>query len=176
MADVLIEEHGHYGFDCSKAVWKSDKIHDIYHACKLSSVLCDVDFVIETEENVILVEYKNSNIPEALAHATPDNEYNPFKGDKLQKIASKFFDSLHYLRVEGKEKPIHFVFVLEYPKGDSASRRGLRNRLKGLLPFELQKQDCFTAGVKLIEAVAVVNIEEWNEDTMYGQFPIVQIM
>lgn len=30
-------------------------------------------------------------------------------------------------------------------------------------------------GIKLIEAVDVVNIDEWNDDSVYGQFPIKQL-
>lgn len=170
MADLLIEEKGHYGFDPRHAVWASGKIHDDYNACGLTCILCDADFVFETPDSILLVEYKNANVPEARAHATPGNEYNPFLSEKLLKIASKYYDSMHYLRLLGKTKPIHFVFVLEYPKGDSASRKALRNRLKKHLPFELQER--VASGIKLIESVNVVNIDEWNGHTTYGQFPI----
>lgn len=42
------------------------------------------------------------------------------------------------------------------------SRKALRNRLK-------------KTGVKLIESVDVVNIDEWNHHAVYGQFPIMPI-
>ncbi len=170
MPDVLIEEKRNYGIDCRNAVWASDEIHEAYHACGLPDILCDADFVIETSDSILLVEYKNSNVPEARAHVTADTEYDPFQSDKFNKIVSKYYDSLHYLRLLGKEKPIHYVFVLEYPKGDSTSRRALRNRLKKRLPFDLQ--DRVGTGIKLIESVNVVNISEWNENVTYGQFPI----
>lgn len=170
MPDVLIEEKGNYGIDCRNAVWASDEIHEAYHACGLPGILCDADFVLETSDRILLVEYKNSNVPEARAHATANTEYDPFQSDKFNKIVSKYYDSLHYLRLLGKEKPIHYVFVLEYPKGDSTSRKALRNRLKKRLPFGLQ--DRVGTGIKLIESVNVVNISEWNENAIYGQFPI----
>ena len=170
MPDVLIEEKKNYGIDCRKAVWASDEIHEAYHACGLPEILCDADFVLETTDSILLVEYKNSNVPEARAHATHATEYNPFQSDKFNKIVSKYYDSLHYLRLLGKEKPVHYIFVLEYPKGDSASRKALRNRLKKRLPFSLQ--DRVGTGRKLIESVNVVNIDEWNIDAIYGQFPI----
>lgn len=170
MPDVLIEENRNYGIDCRSAVWASDEIHEAYHACGLPEILCDADFVLETTDSILLVEYKNSNVPEARAHATEATEYDPFQPKKFNKIVSKYYDSLHYLRLLGKEKPIHYVFVLEYPKGDSVSRRLLRNRLKDHLPFRLQ--DRVGTGIKLIESVNVVNISEWNENETYGQFPI----
>lgn len=170
MPDFLIEEKRNYGFDCRNAVWASDEIHKAYHACGLPDILCDADFVIETPDSILLVEYKNANVPEARAHATKDTEYDPFQPVNFNKIVSKYYDSLHYLRLLGKEQPIHYIFVLEYPKGDSASRKALRNRLKKHLPFKLQEMT--DTGIKLIEAVDVVNIDEWNDDSVYGQFPI----
>ena len=46
----------------------------------------------------------------------------------------------------------------------------LRNRLQKRLPYKLQLDD-----TKLIEAVDVLNIEEWNKHEYYGQFPIVSV-
>ena len=172
MPDLLIEEKGNYGIDCRNAVWASDEIHTAYDDGGLSN-LCDADFVIETPDCILLVEYKNANVPEARAHARKDTEYDPFQPVKFNKIVSKYYDSLHYLRLLGKEQSIHYIFVLEYPKGDSVSRKALRNRLKKHLPFKLQEMT--DTGIKLIEAVDVVNIDEWNDDSVYGQFPIKQL-
>lgn len=168
MPGFLREEHGHFRINCRAAKWKTGKIHDMYHACGLPDYLNDADFVIETETNLLLVEYKNASIPEAVAHAKEGQEYNPLERTKFQKIVRKYYDSLHYLRLVGNEKPVHFVFVVEYPKGDATSRRALRNRLKDSLPFELQKR--FNQGVQLIKEVAVVNMAEWNAHNIYGRF------
>jgi len=173
MPDVLIEEKGNYGIDCKNAIWASDEIHTIYHSCGLPEILCDADFVVETEDTILLIEYKNANVPEARAHATEATEYDPFQPKKFNRIVSKYYDSLHYLRLIGKEKPIHYIFVLEYPKGDSVSRKLLRNRLKKRLPFKLQDQ--FDTGIRLIDSVSVMNISEWNENATYGQYPILPV-
>lgn len=173
MPNVLIEEKRNYGIDCRNAVWASDEIHAIYHSCGLPDILCDADFVVETEDAILLIEYKNANTPEARAHATATTEYDPFQSEKFNKIVSKYYDSLHYLRLMGKEKPIHYIFVLEYPKGDSVSRKMLRNRLKKRLPFRLQEH--FDTGIRLIDSVSVLNISEWNADVNYGQYPIIPI-
>lgn len=173
MPGILIEEKGNYGIDCSKAIWASDEIHTVYHTCGLPNILCDADFAVETEDQIYLIEYKNANIPEARAHAKPGTEYDPFQSEKFNKIVSKYYDSLHYLRLKGKEKPICYIFILEYSKGDSVSRRLLRNRLKKRLPFELQEK--LGTGIKIIDAVDVVNIAEWNADVNYGRFPIIPV-
>lgn len=174
MPCILVEEKKQYYFDCKNAVWATDEIHEIYHACGLPEVLSDVDFIIETTEHILMVEYKNSNIPDARIHANTTKEYDPFQSEKFNKIVSKFYDSLHYLRLMGKDKPIHYIFVLEYPKGNASSRRQLRNRLKKRLPFGLQER--VGTGNKLIESVSVMSIEEWNADAMYGKYPILQMM
>lgn len=169
MPGILMEEHGHYGIDCETAIWATDEIKKFYNASGVN-VLSDVDFVIETSEDLFLIEYKNSMIPEARAHTSTDKEYDPDTKKNFNILLKKFYDSLHYLRLFGKNKPIHYICVLEYPKGNSTSRKILRNCLKIQLPFGLQ--DSVETGVKLIESVNVVNIEEWNNHAVYGQFPI----
>lgn len=171
MPGILIEEKGKYYIDCKNAQWETGNIHDLYHSCGLPDILCDADFAIETKENtILLIEYKNANIPEAIAHASATKPYDPFEQDKSNKLIRKFYDSLHYLRLSGKEKPVDYICLLEYPNGDYISRKRLRNRLKKRLPFKLQEK--FNTGIKLIESVSVVNIDEWNNHTVYGQFPI----
>lgn len=62
------------------------------------------------------------------------------------------------------------MYILEYPHGDSSSRKMVRNRLKEKLPFALQEN--IGKGKKLIEKIEVLSIEEWNENDQYGKFPI----
>ncbi len=170
MEGFLIEENGKYAIDCSQAVWASDNMHTIYHDCGLTDYLCDADFVIETEKDILLIEYKNANIPEAIAHTNEKNLYNPLKEDKYNKVVKKFYGSWYYLYLLGKEKPVKYIFVVEYPKGNATSRKFLRNALKKYLPFKLQDQ--FDKGKQLIDLVDVKNIDEWNEHEVYGRFPI----
>ena len=61
MPNILIEENGVYGIDCTHAIWATDTIHDEYHRAGIH--MNDVDFVIENDSNLLLVEYKNANIP-----------------------------------------------------------------------------------------------------------------
>lgn len=173
MPAILIEENRKYGIDCKNALWATDEIHNLYHSCGMSDILCDADFIVETEDSILLIEYKNANIPEAREHATAETEYNPSQPKKFNKIVSKYYDSLHFLRLKGKEKPIQYIFVVEYPKGDPVSRKLLRNRLKERLPFKLQER--FDTGIKLIESVSVMNIVEWNADENYGRYPILPV-
>lgn len=172
MDKILPEEKGHYAINCENALWWSGEIHSLYHECG-TSLLCDADFVLETDQFLLLIEYKNANVPEARAHAGSTEEFDPKDQKKLDKIARKYYDSLHYLHLKGKNKPVRYIYVVEYPKGDEVSRKMLRNRLKNSLPFELQKR--VNSGIKLIHSVDVMNIAEWNADAFYGQYPFVEL-
>ena len=47
MDKVFIEENGVFQIDCTKALWATNEVHDIYR--ETDNRLADVDFVIETE-------------------------------------------------------------------------------------------------------------------------------
>lgn len=60
MGNVFTEENGKYKIDCSKALWATDELHEQYHAAKCS--LSDVDWILESDRKIVLVEYKNANV------------------------------------------------------------------------------------------------------------------
>ena len=169
MPQKYTEENGRYTIDCSEAAWSSNSFHE-YSQKYTNSLLCDVDFVIEDTDCVLLVEYKNAkvrNAPEAKA-------FNPLGDDKLNNVARKFYDSSHILNLMGRMKPRKYVYVIEYDKGDSTSRKALRNRLKNRLPFRLQSNIGDGANT-MITDIDVVNIEEWNDKREYSKFPIASV-
>lgn len=167
MPDRLIEENGRYALDCHNALWATDQIHHTYQQARVR--LNDVDFVQETEDLLILVEYKNASIEGA---AAPE-AFKPQDDKRVDLIWRKYFDSLHYLALKGKTKPKHYVYILEYPKGDATARRRLRVRIKKDLPFSLHT----VMGVEpeMISQFSVLSIQEWNEHELYGKFPLVPV-
>lgn len=164
MEKVFTEENGKYIIDCSKALWETDKLHEQYHIAKC--LLSDVDWVLETDEIIILVEYKNANI----AGAQKPEAFKPGEDKMINNVIKKFYDSLHYLTLQGKTKSKEYIFILEYPNGDSVSRKMIRNKMRKKLPFLLQKN--IGEGRRLIEKMAVLSIDEWNNNEEYGKFPI----
>lgn len=162
-ARIFTEENGHYAFDCSSAVWATDQIHTVYNS--LGAPLKDVNLAIEDAEGVILVEYKNANIPEAVNR----NAFQPDSEKKIMDVSVKFYDSLHYLRLAGKDESVSYVYVLEYPHGDSVTRRRLRNRIQTRL------QEAAGNGRKLIERLEVLSIQEWNAHARYAKFPLGKV-
>ena len=52
-------------------------------------------------------------------------------------------------------------------------RKRLRDKMKTLLPFDLQEK--LNTGIKLINKVDVLSIEEWNMHDEYGKYPLIKI-
>lgn len=167
MKNLFIEENGAYSINCKEAVWATDKMHEHYHNAGIH--INDVDFLIENSTYIFLVEYKNA----CLAQAKKPDAFHPMEDKKISIITRKFYDSLHYLRLLNKTKPVQYIYILEYPNGDVITRKRLRNRLKSELPFSLQEN--IGNGKKLIDRVDVLSISEWNDDSNYGRFPIKRV-
>ena len=89
------------------------------------------------------------------------------------KIAYKFYDSWIYLKAWGKEKPMKYVFIVEFPNADLVMRKRLREKIGNLLPFKLQSSPEIKC--KIIESFDVLSISEWNTHDVYKSFPITLI-
>lgn len=168
MTQVYQEENGFYQFDFSAAKWSSDRLHDIFQM-NGADLLSDVDFVAETDEKLILVEYKNANVP----GADHPEWFDPSQQRLKNKIAYKYYDSWIYLNAIQKNKPISYVYILEYPNGDVVTRKRIRNDISCLLPFRLQKLEEIQC--ELINNFEVLSIDEWNKHEEYGAFPISKV-
>lgn len=166
MAGIFLEENGVYQIDCSSAVWATDEIHEKYKAT--GNQLNDVDFIVETEDRLLLIEYKNANTKNVVR----PEAFRPLEDKRINIMLQKYYDTLHYLTLLKKDKPKYYIYILECPLGDQVIRKEVRNRLQRRLPFKLQKQ--FDLGVRLIEGIEVLNIEEWNNHEIYRDFPITQ--
>ena len=168
MNQIFEEENHVYQFDFSKANWAINSLHDVF-SHNIVSILSDVDFIAETDNCLILVEYKNSIIPGAV-----NPEAFNLQSQKLQnKIAYKFYDSWIYLKAIGKEKPLKYVFIVESPHSDLVMRKMLRDKISNLLPFKLQSSPEIKC--KIIEGFDVLSINEWNTHDVYKNFPITSI-
>lgn len=165
MSHILIEENGVYGINCIKAIWATNKLHEIYHDAGVP--LKDVDFIIETEKYLLLIEYKNGCIPGA------KHEFRPQDDKKLNSVIEKYYDSLHYVNLLCKDKPVRFIYIVEYPHADKYSRSRLRERMSKSLPFALQES--YHKGNMLIDNVQVMSIDEWNQDCTYQSYPIIPL-
>jgi uncharacterized protein (UPF0297 family) len=164
--NIYIEENGFYQIDCSAAVWSTDQIHDEYHSSGL--FLSDVDFATETDNYVYLIEYKNGLIPKAITHSN----FDPHVEEKIKNVLRKFYDSLHYQSINGINKPVKYVYIVEYKNADTVTRKMLRDKIILRLPFKLQQNK----KAKIIESFDVVSIAEWNRHDEYKQFPLTPVI
>lgn len=171
MEKLLIDENGEYGLDCTYAVWASDKMHDEYHHAKVQ--LSDADFLVEEPKDILMVEYKNANTKKAREARYKTPQFNPMEDKKFTSTVRKFYDSLHYVHLLGKNKPVKYIYVVEAPNSDAIMRKRLRARMKTLLPFALQEN--MNTGISLIEKVDVLSIQEWNMHNEYGKYPFVKL-
>lgn len=154
---IFMDENQTCRFDFTKARWATDRLNMVYHEAKLD-LLSDADFLVETENEFLFVEYKNASHPSVLHSDRFD-----FKKDSLiHKLVRKFYDSCHFCHAMelGIDKKKTYVIILEFPYADAASRKYVRNRVTALLPFLLQKQN--PQMHKLIHGVDVLSVEEWN--------------
>ena len=165
---MIFEEENHiYRINFSKAIWATDKLNKIFDAAKTE--LSDVDFIAETDNTILFVEYKNANIPNANSPLT----FNPKEDKKISQIVKKYYDSLTYINSIGKSKTKRkkYIYILEYPLGDVITRKWIRNRLQTKLPFLLQEQNKFK--YKLIDEISVLSIDEWN--SIFSDFPLTRV-
>jgi hypothetical protein len=162
---IFVEEKGIYKIDCSRALWATDQIHGEYHASGVP--LSDVDFIAETQEHIYFIEYKNGMVDAAIAHGA---NFNPSEPKTRDTVVKKFYDSVHYLTVKAKQKPIKYVYIVEYPNADVTARKMLRNAIAKNLPFKLQTEQSGEA----INHFEVVSIDEWNKHDEYSQFPLMK--
>ncbi|WP_049962644.1 hypothetical protein [Ruminococcus sp. HUN007] len=157
---IFTEENGYYQIDCNKALWATDEHHQMY-LDDTASLLSDVDWIIETKDRILFVEYKNGTV------YSSGQSFNPCDEKTVNKVSEKYYDSLHYLKLMQKEKPVDYIFVLEFPDDDAVTRKILRNKISKKLPFRLQKR--FDKG-KLINDFSIVSIDEWNKS--HPEMPI----
>lgn len=167
MARIFRDENESCEFDFTKAEWATDQLHAIYHQAKID--LSDVDYMVETERELLFIEYKNASV----RNAEHPERFHIKSDKKLNTLVRKYYDSLHYVQLlrkgEGKRKV--YICVLEYPNSESVSRRYIRNRLADKLPFALQQQ--VSGGIRLIDEVKVLSLEEWNQQ--YSNFPVSRL-
>ena len=165
---IFQDENHNYQFDFSSALCASNQLNSIFQR-NTSSLLSDVDFIAETENEIIFVEFKNAKLSEPADPTSmgPTNE-------KLQKkLAFKYYDSWLFITATNCCKPITYICIIEFYQDDSTMRRKLRNYVANLLPFRLQKLDSVTQS--MIHEFDVLSINEWNCHERFKNFPITPI-
>lgn len=161
---IRIEENGRFKFDFSELeyVWE-------FHDVVAKTTLSDVDFITETNQEVLFIEYKNANIKNAV---NPDAMLQKIKHESFyHKIARKFYDSLLlFWARNGNENnlPVVYVLIIEHPILDKKLRRQLKLKIEKQLPFRLEDP---LITKQVISGFEVMDLAEWAE-----RFPQVKII
>lgn len=163
---IYLDENNQFQFDFSNAVWASNELNSKY--MKIHSILSDVDFIVETERDMIFLEYKNTDIQGAVNPTAFTDKL--CTDEHYLKIARKYYGSIIYAMASDKRKRYRYVYVLECALAGSTDRLLLRTRIKAKLPFELQKEP--EIKMTLIDDFEILSIHEWNTNPLYSQFPI----
>mgnify|MGYP006916248180 CR=1 FL=1 len=164
MGIIFTDENQSWQFDFSRALWATDKLHEDYMNVK-DSILHDVDFIVEDEQTMLLIECKNANFK----GVSRPSAFEPVGANKISDVARKYYDSIHFVNGvgKGKNKSYVYVYIVEARNGNITERKAIRNRLKDRLPFRLQEKCEFM--FRLVDKVEVLNFDEWNKH--YPQYP-----
>lgn len=166
MGEIYWEENRYYQIDLRNAKW-SLELQPLYREYDL--FLADVDQICEFNGEILLIEYKNAKLPFEKGYRAAEN-FNPSSDESVAKIVRKFFDSFFYITSYQRKRPVKYIYILEWPKGDIVSRKMLQDKIAKFLPFRFQQQEKLSP--LLIEDFRVVSIAEWN--AMYSDMPILR--
>jgi len=150
------DENGKYEFDFAQCeVWE-------YHSLAQKTSLSDVDFVIDSKDEVIFLEYKNASINGV---ANPSAFLCKLKTEKFyHRIAKKFYGSLflHWAcRENESDLPIVYILLIEHPEIDGKIRKKLREKICKQLPFSLKDEQSIKRSV--LNKFEVLNLDEWHQ-------------
>ena len=159
MDNIFYDENNKFQIDLSAAQKPLGNLHSKFKS--IGNIISDVDWIAETDDEVILIEFKNYEEKE---HIPEGNEV----GSTYQKYARKYYGSVFYYLSCGNQKPFDYVVVLESPHMDNVVRNWYRNSIMKLLPFKLQEMS--EIAIPLIRNFQVMSVSEWNK--LYPQYPI----
>lgn len=131
MGEVYWEENHDYQIDLRKAEW-SLELQPLYREYNL--FLADVDWICEFNGNILLIEYKNAKLPFERGFRAAEN-FNPYSDERVANVVRKFFDSFFYIEAYKRKRPVKYIYILEWPKGDIVSRKMLQKKIAKFLPF-----------------------------------------
>ena len=136
MDKVLTDEGGNcFDFSASLDAFKADS--DTYHG------LSALDFVVETDENILFIEVKHPDSKKATKRAREvflkdlQNKYYPYKaGEKYKSMLLR-----KWVSGEFYSKPIICVFILEFSDFSKTERAILKEKMFNRIPFSLNKPE-----------------------------------
>lgn len=165
MNKTYYDENGRCEFD-----FLDSHVFQYHEIARKTTLLSDVDFVVENSDSVMFLEYKNASV---LGASNPDAFGEKMKSEKFYiQMAKKFFDSLfmHWAcNGNTKDLPITYSLIIEHPEIDGRIRRKLREKVFNQLPFKMLSDEQVKR--RILDKFEVLNIDEWND--LYPSFKAV---
>lgn len=164
----LFEDENHttvFDFSAAKEVFEPHTLAS-YH----SEYISDVDFVLESEDELLFMEYKNGNTKVV---NNPQAFVDKVKSGSLANVLiKKFYGTLLLVMITDRnpmKKPVRYICVIEAGDGiDDVMMKKLRNKVYAGLPFEYQSMQ--EIKVPVLDGFDLINLARWNN--VYTQYPI----
>lgn len=167
---ILWDENRKIKFDFSNAlnVFEPHELANLY-----SEYLSDVDFVVEGEEELTCLEYKNSNIknvdnPEAFSRKIAGEEF-------WRSMTKKFFGTMFLVWAcdkNRKDKSVRYILLIESNPGlDESLKKRFTMRMMSQLPFKYNTRKEIRR--KVIDEFCLMDLKEWK--VKYPQYPIYEV-
>jgi hypothetical protein len=135
------------------------KFDDASHG--LSHCMKAVDFIVELEDRILFIEFKDPENPRArpAARATFVKEFQ--SGEIDSDLTVKYRDSFLYEWAAGRlNKPVHYLVLVAITSMDAAMLLNRTDALKRQLPFDGPANGAWLR--KIAEQCLVFNIDAWN--------------
>ena len=110
MSGIYYDEHQKYQIDLSSSIWSTDKLQDKYRT--IGGELSDVDWIAETEQEILLIEYKNTSF-------IGKNGKNEF----YNKMWKKYYGSMFFLlsrlskKIDEWNRQYPHFLIIKIPQG-----------------------------------------------------------
>lgn len=132
------------------------ELHDVTNRLHLS----DVDFIVETEQDRLFIEYKNSNVIKEHENINTFNS-KVSSGELQKKLIRKYWDSLIVMQaIQSDTKNNIYEVIIESDIIDKAVRKRLKKRLFDSMVRRIEE---YGIEDKLIKNVMVFNTETWKK-------------
>jgi len=169
MSGKYKDESKAYEINLEAATWSmGEALQDKFKAA--GSFLNAVDWIVEIDNALLLIEFKNYSRPETIIEHQDSNQgaKRKFRDKLYENVLRKYYFSSYYLFACGQRKVVNYVLVVETPNLDSVIGKRAQASIQRRLPFDLQNNAEIT-GV-LIDFFKVLSISDWNE--LYPMFPL----
>ena len=141
------------------------KFDDGHHG--LSHCMKAVDFIVELDDRMLFIEFKDPDDPTAIDHKNPAESISEFLSGKLDAdLYYKYRDSYLYEMASGRaKKPIYYLVLIGAKALSDAELLARTDALKRKLPVSGVKGNPWKK--PFVAGCAVMNLQAWNKNLLW---------